>query len=161
MMIRPHLGATSFLAAAIFAAPARAQDPADRARVLAVVDSALAAINRGDVVALTDLMIPEAVTARVRAEDGRYRVRTRAEERAAAPAGTVVERGFRPQVHLSGPLAVVWLPYDLYLDGQWSHCGVDTFTLIRTGGAWRIAAMAWSVEQPPACERHPDGPPRR
>jgi hypothetical protein len=56
---------------------------------------------------------------------------------------------------------MVWLPYDLYLDGKWSHCGVDVFTLVRQEGAWRIATMAWSAEQPPVCEPHPDGPPKR
>ena len=35
----------------------------------------------------------------------------------------------------------------------------DQFTLIRTATGWRIAAMAWTIEQPPACEPHPDGPP--
>jgi hypothetical protein len=55
---------------------------------------------------------------------------------------------------------MVWYPYDLYIDGKWSHCGVDAFTLIRTEGKWRIAVMSWSAEQPPACEKHPDGPPR-
>ena len=54
---------------------------------------------------------------------------------------------------------MVWLPYDLYVDGEWSHCGVDTFTLVHTEAGWRIASMAWSVGQPPACQPHPDGPP--
>lgn len=136
---------------------AAAQDPAtDRAAVLAVVDSALAAITRGDPVGLTDLMLPEANTFSIRPD--RYRARTRAEWRAGTIQG-VVERGFRPEVRISGPLASVWLPYDLYVDGKWSHCGIDAFLLSRTEGRWRIAGMAWSVEQPPACEPHPDGPP--
>ena len=62
---------------------------------------------------------------------------------------------------VNGPVATVWYPYDLYVDGQWSHCGVDVFTLIRTDGQWRIATMSWSAVQPPACEKHPDGPPKQ
>lgn len=126
--------------------------------ILAVTDSALAAITRGDMVALTDLMTPEALTMSIR-DSARYAVRTRAQERARTMTG-VVERGFRPTVHVSGPLAVVWLPYDLYVNGNWSHCGIDAFTLVQNGGVWKIAMLAWSVEQPPACDRHPDGPPR-
>jgi hypothetical protein len=75
------------------------------------------------------------------------------------PGGDVVERGFDPEVMLSGHLAMVWLPYDLYVDGAWSHCGVDVFTLFRTAEGWRIAAVPYSIEQPPACRPHPDGPP--
>lgn len=150
--------ATGVAGVLAFAPPvAAAQDASvERAAVLAVVDSALAAITRGDPAGFTDLMLPEANTFSIRPE--RYRVRTRAEERAGSFRG-VVERGFRPEVRISGPLASVWLPYDLYLDGKWSHCGIDAFLLARTEGRWRIAAMAWSVEQPPACEPHPKGPP--
>ena len=45
------------------------------------------------------------------------------------------------------------------LDGEWSHCGVDAFTLVRIEGDWKISSLAWSIEQPPACRQHPDGPP--
>lgn len=143
-------------------APAGAQEPPDdEARVLAVAESALEAITEEDLVAFTDLMVDEAVTFSAPGRDGEadYAVRTRDEWRARSIEGDVVERGFDPVVHVSGPVAVVWLPYDLYLDGAWSHCGVDIFSLVRTGEGWRIASLAWSYEQPPACRRHPEGPP--
>jgi ketosteroid isomerase-like protein len=135
---------------------------ADRTAVLAVADSALAAISRTDFVALTDLMLDSAVTFSAGERNGQFRTwfSSRATQRATSMTGTITERGFKPEVHVSGPLAVVWMPYDLYLNGAWSHCGVDTFTMLRTAeGGWRIASLVWSVEQPPACERHPDGPP--
>jgi hypothetical protein len=132
----------------------------DAAAVIAVADSALAAITRGDVVALTDLMVPEAVMYPTSTREGvtTYRVRTRESQR-AAPFRGVVERGFRPEARVNGGIAMVWLPYDLYVDGAWSHCGADVFTLVKTAGQWRIASMAWSAEQPPVCEKHPSGPP--
>lgn len=145
------------LSPSVVPVPSAAQDVDARATVLAVTDSALDAINRGDMVLLADLMIPEAFTMAIR-DSIRYGVRRRDDVRAQQLSG-IVERGFRPSVHIAGPLAVVWLPYDLYVNGQWSHCGVDAFTLVKTGAAWRIAVLAWSIEQPPACDRHPDGPP--
>ena len=154
----------TLVALAALASPAAAQDVRDaRAEVLALADSALAAVNRGDVLAFTDLMVEGAVTVRAwPGEDGtpHYSVRTRAQERAARFDQTLLERGFRPVVHISGPLATVWLPYDFHVAGEWSHCGVDQFTMVLTPAGWRIASMAWTIEQPPACERHPDGPPR-
>jgi hypothetical protein len=143
--------------------PVGAQDTrSDQAAARAVADAALAAITRGDLIALTDLMLPEAVSFPTSTRDGvtRYSVRTRAQTRERPVTGTVIERGWNPEVRVNGPLAMVWYPYDLYRDGQWSHCGVDAFTLIKHEGAWRLAAMAWSAEQPPVCEKHPDGPPR-
>lgn len=150
-------------ALAIAAAPfwqATAQAPDARAAVIAVADSALAAISRGDVVAFTDLMVPEAVLFPTSTRDGvtTYRVRTREAQRSGSLAG-VVERGFNPQAMVSGGVAMVWLPYDLYINGAWSHCGADVFTLAKTENKWRIVSMAWSAEQPPVCEKHPAGPP--
>jgi hypothetical protein len=154
--------AASTLACGLLTSPIFAQESAERAAVIAVADSALAAISRGDMRAFTDLMLPEAILLSTGTRDGvtRYRVRSRDEQRASTPPGRVTERGFRPEVRVNGPVAMVWYPYDLYLDGKWSHCGVDVFTLVRTDGKWRIALMGWSAEQPPACEKHPDGPPK-
>ena len=157
-----QLGLVTFVIGSALASSAGAQEPTDeRARVLAVVEASLEAISNEDMVAFTDLMIEEASTVRVaeRDEEVRYAVRSRAEWRANSPSVDVVERGFDPEVRISGPLAIAWLPYDLYLDGEWSHCGVDVFTLVRIEGDWKISSLAWSIEQPPACRQHPDGPP--
>lgn len=146
------------LATGISARAGSAQTPAARAAVLAVTDSALAAINRGDTERLTELMIPEGFAMPV-SDSTRYGLRSREELREQEMRG-ITERGFSPVVQISGPLATVWLPYDLYVDGAWSHCGIDALTLVRTGGAWKIAVFAWTIEQPPACQPHPEGPPQ-
>ena len=135
----------------------------DSVAAIAIADSALAAISRGDPIALTDLMVDPAMTYSIRVRDGRPILgsRTKAENRAGTSTQTITERGFSPSAMLSGRLAVVWFPYDLYVNGAWSHCGVDAFTMVRLDSGWKIASMAWSVEQPPACQQHPSGPPRR
>ena len=125
--------------------------------VLQVVEAALQAISDEDMVALTDLMLEGTVVWFV-TPSGVVR-RTRAEEREMRIDEDFVERGFDPEVRRTGNLATVWIPYDFHRNGAWSHCGVDTFTLVRVDGEWRIAGMAWTVEQPPACQAHPDGPP--
>jgi len=141
---------------------ARAQSSDAEKAVIAIADSALVAITRGDAVAFTDLMIPEAMLYPTSTRGGAtvYRVRTREAQRTASLSG-VVERGFAPWARVSGGVAVVWMPYDLYVNGEWSHCGADIFTFVKSAGVWRIASMAWSAEQPPVCERHPGGPPAK
>ena len=145
------------LAVAVPMSSAAAQTGDQRTAVLAVVDSALAAVSRADHAAFADLMIPEARV--IPTQDGRYSILDREQVR-NQKFPPFIERGFDPVVQISGPLASVWLPYDLYVDGRWSHCGVDQFTLLWTRDAWRIAFMSWTIEQPPACRRHPDGPPQ-
>jgi hypothetical protein len=154
-----------FLAAAcaiLLASALSAQATAgEEAAALAVVDSSLAAISRSDFVGFTDLMLDSAVTFSAGMRNGQYQARfsSRAQQRAMRTTSRLTERGYHPTVVVSGPVAMVWLPYDFYQDGKWSHCGVDVFTLLKADGAWRIATLVWSVEQPPACSPHPDGPP--
>lgn len=156
---------TGIAIATLAAASATAQaqrTPGDSSAAIAVADSALAAISRRDFVGLTDLMVAEAATYSIRERDGRvvYNSRSREAQRASTSNQRIDERGFQPVAMVSGRLAVVWMPYDLYRDGTWSHCGVDAFTMVRLETGWRIVTMAWSVDQPPVCQRHPAGPPR-
>jgi hypothetical protein len=131
------------------------------AQALAVAHAALAAITVEDPVGLTDLMMEGAVMVAMSANGGPPRVSTRAQARERPMTPDFMERGWDGRVEVSGTLATVWLPYDFYIDGEWSHCGVDLFTMIRTDGEWLIASLTYTVEQPPNCEAHPEGPPRR
>jgi len=134
---------------------------ADHVAVIAVADSALAAISRSDFIALTDLMVDEATVIATSVRNGvpEARVTTRAQWRSRTAGQRLTERGWNPTVQLQAGIATVWYPYDFYIDGQWSHCGVDTFTLVKRGDRWLIVTLAYTIEQPPACERHPGGPP--
>ena len=37
-----------------------------------------------------------------------------------------------------GALATVWTPYQFYYKGKFSHCGVNSFQLVRIDGKWKI-----------------------
>lgn len=39
-------------------------------------------------------------------------------------------------------MAVVWVPYVFYLDGAPQHCGVESWTLFRMHGTWKIINFA-------------------
>jgi hypothetical protein len=41
-------------------------------------------------------------------------------------------------VHIDGALAGVWTPYQFYYKGKFSHCGVNSFQLVRIKGQWKI-----------------------
>jgi hypothetical protein len=41
-------------------------------------------------------------------------------------------------VRIDANLAVVWAPYQFYYKGKFSHCGADSFQLIRVNGQWKI-----------------------
>lgn len=41
-------------------------------------------------------------------------------------------------IKIDGPLAIVWTPYNFYFNGKFSHCGVNSFQLVRLNGVWKI-----------------------
>ncbi len=55
-----------------------------------------------------------------------------------AKPGLLDERIHFETVKVDGPLAIAWTPYHFYLDNQFSHCGVNSFQLVRFSGIWKI-----------------------
>jgi hypothetical protein len=41
-------------------------------------------------------------------------------------------------IKIDGPLAIAWTPYNFYYNGKFSHCGVNSFQLVRLNGEWKI-----------------------
>jgi hypothetical protein len=52
--------------------------------------------------------------------------------------GNADERITYDVVKVDGPLAIAWTPYKFYYKGQFSHCGVNSFQLVRFNGVWKI-----------------------
>jgi hypothetical protein len=43
------------------------------------------------------------------------------------------------QVLIDANLASVWTPYQFYLGSKFSHCGYNSFQLVKMAGGWKIA----------------------
>ena len=54
------------------------------------------------------------------------------------PAGDADERITFDLVKIDGPLAIAWTPYQFWYKGKFSHCGVDSYQLVRIKGEWKI-----------------------
>lgn len=54
----------------------------------------------------------------------------------------IEERIHDPLVRIDNDLAVVWAPFDFFVDGKIDHCGTDLFNLVRVDGKWLIASVA-------------------
>jgi hypothetical protein len=52
---------------------------------------------------------------------------------------------------IDADLAVVWAPYKFYYKGKFSHCGVDSFQLVRVHGVWKIQYLIDTRRKQP-CE---------
>lgn len=68
-----------------------------------------------------------------------------------AKAGEFVEKMINPDVRVMGDMAVVTGRYTFYVGDKFSHCGANTFNLVRTETGWLIANGASTLEF--QCER--------
>ena len=148
------------LAGLLLSANAGASDAIEAAESpLAAVDALFEAMAVHDAHTVRQLIVPGATFVVVR-PDGTAAMRDDAgfiESLAQHPESELRERMWDRQVLVDGPMAQVWGPYDLHLDGKFSHCGVNSIALVRGADGWRVAAVSYTMRkdgcaQPPAGE---------
>ncbi|SEW36532.1 nuclear transport factor 2 family protein [Chitinophaga arvensicola] len=54
------------------------------------------------------------------------------------PANAADERIVFDNVLIDGNMASIWTPYRFFFKGQFSHCGVDAFLLVKLSNSWKI-----------------------
>jgi hypothetical protein len=60
----------------------------------------------------------------------------------ATAQAKLFEKIFDPAIEVEDGLANVWVRYEFYLNDNYSHCGIDSFLLVKTADGWKIAALA-------------------
>lgn len=130
-----------FLSVCLWAG-ASAQTPEDS--VKAVINNLFAAMKTGDVELLKSTFADTAILQTItRNKEGKTAVKTDAvstfvESISKLPKGAADERIVFDVVKIDGPLAIAWTPYKFYFNEKFSHCGVNSFQLVRYNGNWKI-----------------------
>ncbi len=112
--------------------------------VKAVVNNLFTGMKNADAVLLkstfADSAILQAIT---RNKEGKTIIQTEevagfVEQVSKMPKDAADERITFDVLRIDGPLAIVWTPYKFYFNGKFSHCGVNSFQLVRINGNWKI-----------------------
>lgn len=112
--------------------------------VKATINNMFAAMKNADSTALKNAFSSTAVLQTIsRNKEGETIVRTEDVNEFAASIskigkGDADERISYSAIHIDGALASVWTPYQFYYKGNFSHCGVNSFQLVRINGDWKI-----------------------
>ncbi len=112
--------------------------------VKTVINNMFAAMKNADGAALKNCFSDSIVFQNIaRNKEGLMLVRTESpagfiEQISKATPGSLDERISFETVKVDGPLAIAWTPYSFYYNGQFSHCGVNSFQLVRFNGVWKI-----------------------
>ena len=134
----------------------------DEREVIAVVQKIFDAMAACDPAAARALSMPEGLLYRV-AVGADVPIRTTTLEAFSAGLANCgqarLERLWQPQVRVHKDIATLWAPYDFWLDGKFSHCGIDSFEFVRTPDGWKLTGGNYTVERED-CAPSPLGPPR-
>ncbi|OOG64746.1 hypothetical protein B0E46_04870 [Rhodanobacter sp. B04] len=121
--------------------------PAER-EVLGVVDALFNAMAKHDVGASRKLILSGAGFMAVN-PDGTAQMKRDTDylDSLAQHKEAFHERIWNPKVLVQGGIAQVWAPYDFHRDGKFSHCGIDSFSLVRSGKDWQVASVSYTVQK--------------
>lgn len=112
--------------------------------VKTVVNNLFTAMKNADAVLLRSVFADSAILQTItRDKEGKTIVQTDevagfVDQITKLPKDAADERITYDAIRIDGPLAIVWTPYKFYFNGKFSHCGVNSFQLVRFNGNWKI-----------------------
>ena len=130
------------LTALLFSIGSIAQSAEDSIR--ATINTLFAAMKNGDASLFKTVFSDSALMQTIiLSNEGHTQVKTENVNEFASFVGQLKkdsadERISFETIRADGPLAVAWTPYNFYYNGVFSHCGVNSFQLVRFEGKWKI-----------------------
>ena len=111
--------------------------------VKAVINKLFDAMRNADSRSLTECFADSAILQSVSDRNDTVKVSTDAVKEFAdfianVKKGDADERITFDVIRIDGALAIAWTPYKFYYKGNFSHCGVDSYQLVRINGLWKI-----------------------
>ena len=108
--------------------------------VKAVINKMFAAMKNSDAAGLQDCLADSAILQTI-TSSGMVRnesIKQFIAQISSLPKNAADERITFDVVKTDNGLAMAWTPYLFYYNGKFSHCGVNSFQLVRINGAWKI-----------------------
>lgn len=132
-----------------------AQKTDDAKDATAVIDKLFAEMANHNPAAIVELWTKEAVlTAVIKRKDGTtafHSMNAEAFSKNFSEKKNVIrEDMYEMKTHVDDKIAMVWGRYVFFVDGKVSHCGLNTFDLVKTDSGWKIANASSSID-PTAC----------
>ena len=138
-----HLLLAALLLAAT-GATAQTTAPAETEAVKKTIQTFFEGMRKGDSTMVRSTIAPGAVFHTMAARNGTTQLRVENPAEFVKAVGTPHkevwdERITFDKVLIDANLASVWTPYEFYLGSTFSHCGYNSFQLVKLAGGWKIA----------------------
>jgi len=131
------------------------QEPSDESAIHTIIQQLFKGMYQGDSLMLQEVFHPDAQMAstgytEMQTPEVRWGNVQQFIRRAGQPHEAVWdERIANLQVKVDDNLAQAWMDYSFYRGDTFSHCGVNTMTLVRTPQGWKILYLADSRRKEP------------
>lgn len=119
----------------------------DNKPILQPIDNLFVSMEKGDSALAHSVFFEDALLVTVLEKDGVISLRKETVEPFLKAIGSPKQIQWHEpiwdvKIDQDGNFAQVWASYAFYLGDKFSHCGVDTFQLIKTEAGWKIFYLA-------------------
>ncbi len=126
----------------LFTLKSMAQD--DETAIKTVINNMFDGMRKTDSVLIRSAFAPKAILQTIaKTKEGKISVRSEVLDSfiiaVTRPHKEVYdERIIFDLVKVDAELAIAWTPYQFFIDEKFSHCGVNSFQLVKIEGQWKI-----------------------
>lgn len=119
------------------------ENTAEEKAALNVVERIFDAMREGDAETIKTLVLPGTVLDRISPNKPLHHgpLSGWVDWVATLKPGQADEQIFDVVTQVEGPLATVWAPFTIAIDGELTSCGVNHFTLVKVDGGWKVAYL--------------------
>ena len=114
--------------------------------IKATINGLFDAMRKGDSTELRRAFAPKSILQTIVKRNGVTEVRSESPDSFIKAIGTPHEKVYDERITfdnilLDGNLASVWTSYQFYLGDQFSHCGVNSFQLVKLSEGWKVVHL--------------------
>lgn len=143
-----RISTTIFLLFISFSTSIYAQN--DQKEVLQITQQFFQALEQNDSLAFRQIFLPDAYNYYVLENQDSLRVGSQSPSNFKFQKDRIIKERFREntvEVKVHKNIATVWGFYDLWVNDEFSHCGIDAFTFLKTNEGWKISSVSFTIEK--------------
>jgi hypothetical protein len=128
---------------------AQQQDNSEEKAIIAVINQFFVSLEKQDTVLFKQLVFTEGQIWRInnKRDPASHSVRYFKDDlKTFDPEKVLQEKPLSFDIKVHEGIAIAWVPYEFRVNGRFSHCGVDTFTLIKVGANWKILNLSYTID---------------
>ncbi len=133
----------------------------DETNIINTVNVFFDALAEQDTAKAASVLTSDGLFHSVRVRDGKTMLRSTSHEEfiksLSQNSDNFLERMWEPEVLIHKNIAFLWTKYDFHRNKEYSHGGIDAFSLVKTENGWKIAGLTYTIEQK-GYENSPLGP---